>query len=362
MKRHPLASLPMLAALVMTSLSLASTPALAQDDRDRQASDQARAELDAARRELHEASRRVAELSRQLAEQAASEAGEQVIALRELRMSKPIIGIVMAESDEGVAIAGTTPDSPAARAGIKPGDILIAVGGKKITGRDAEARLGKARELIGELEEGERVELTYQRDGRSHDVALQAEKMDRLMVWTPQAGALAPLARLGEHFDIDIVRGIDDDAMTQRIERIVIDDADCQGPETDCAEHRVFQAMRWAGLNLTSLDSDLGRYFGIERGALVLNPGRHLDGLKAGDVILAVNGEATDDPRAVLRGLRKLSPGEQANLSIQRDRHAETITVTVPEATAMRFIKAPRAPAPPPPPPPPAPPRPNQPI
>lgn len=317
-------------------------------------------DLEAARQELADASRRFAELSRQLASEAGSLAKEQVIALREMRMSRPIIGVVMAEGEDGdVTLAGVTPGGPADRAGLKSGDTLVSVNGTDIAGVDAAERLANARALIGELEEGDTVELGYAREGKRASVALEAEKMDRLMIWAPEAGSLEPLRRITEHFNLENLR-LDEDGVAPEIdiERIVIDARDCEGENADCDRHRVFRAMRWSGLNLASVDTDLGRYFGVDRGALVLNPGRALDSLRAGDVILEIQGEPVDGPRAVMKALRTLTGGSTATLEIQRDQRVQTLELTVPETAALRFIEAPRAPSPPEPPKPPKAPRP----
>ena len=42
------------------------------------------------------------------------------------------------------------------------------------------------------------------------------------------------------------------------------------------------EAFRWNGLNLASVDAKLGRYFGTDRGVLVLSSGPDLAGLQAG--------------------------------------------------------------------------------
>ena len=352
-------------AIVLLIASLGwPLPTLAQDETTEEQTrldrEHLRKDLEAARGELVEVSRRFAELSRQLAGEAGNLAREQVIALREMRMSRPIIGVVMAEGEDGnVTLAGVTPGGPADRAGLKSGDTLVSVNGTNIEGVDATERLANARALIGELEEGDTVELGYTRENQRASVALKAEKMDRLMVWAPEAGSLEPLRRITEHFNLENLR-LNEDGMAPEIdiERIVVDGRDCDGANPDCDRHRVFRAMRWSGLNLASVDADLGAYFGVERGALVLNPGRALDSLRAGDVILAIQGEPVDSPREVMQALRQLPSGSTATLEIQRDQRTQTLDLTVPETAALRFIEAPRPPAPPAPPEPPKAPRP----
>ena len=63
------------------------------------------------------------------------------------------------DAPEGVLVADVTEDSPAARAGLEPGDVILSVGGEPI---DAPRALSFA---IAELPVGEPVDLRYVRDG-----------------------------------------------------------------------------------------------------------------------------------------------------------------------------------------------------
>ena len=65
---------------------------------------------------------------------------------------------------EGALIAGVMRGSPADKAGIKPGDVLIQVDGKKV--KDAQVML----DLIAALQPGSAARFTVKREGR--DLAL----------------------------------------------------------------------------------------------------------------------------------------------------------------------------------------------
>jgi serine protease DegQ len=64
------------------------------------------------------------------------------------------------ETKTGAIIAGILKNGPADKAGMKPGDILVAIGGKPVT--DITAMLN----LIAQLTPGERVEMKVLRKGR----------------------------------------------------------------------------------------------------------------------------------------------------------------------------------------------------
>jgi serine protease DegQ len=67
-------------------------------------------------------------------------------------------------SAEGALIAGVMRGSPADKAGIRPGDVLLAIDGKKV--KDAENML----ELIAALEPGQAGRIAVRRDGREIEV------------------------------------------------------------------------------------------------------------------------------------------------------------------------------------------------
>ena len=70
------------------------------------------------------------------------------------------------DSTDGTLIAGVIYDSPAEHAGIRPGDILIAVGGKRVT--DSSSMLN----LVAALQPGKRAVLTIVRNGKTLQVSV----------------------------------------------------------------------------------------------------------------------------------------------------------------------------------------------
>lgn len=277
----------------------------------------------------------------------------------------PGLGIVMAANTaaSGVRIAAVTPDSPAMRAGIRTGDVLLQVNGKTITGNGSEA-VENARRLIGKLAKGDVVKLRYARQGKTHDASVRADAIDRVMAF--RRDAAAPRARAfvfedgssgkREHFEHLLPPGVEMEI--QRLGPM----RDCGKGKQDCGLPVIYEAFRWQGLNLASVDAGLGRYFGTQQGVLVLSSGEELKGLQSGDVIQRVGGTAVDSPREVMRALRDKEAGSQLRFDLMRDRRAAAVTVTVPASKPLPFMPpAPPAPpaAPPPPPmsrtPPPAP-------
>lgn len=327
---------------------------------------------------------------------------------------KPVIGVVLAPDPQGgVRIAGVTPDGAAAGAGLRTGDRLVRVGGKTIHGATPEARVDAARELLQAGDGKTPVKLVYARDGRENEVSVTPKLDQRIMVFAGDGQMMRPggnvvVRRIGDRTEVtaeglDIgevppgawqgadgamhVFAFDDDAskgqgqIERRIVRIeckqgdeaCMKRAEAHGPHAgglprvqmfrfDCTpgepcagQQRLAEAFRWNGLNLASVDAQLGRYFGTDKGVLVLSAGPALGTLQPGDVIQRVDGKSVDTPRAVMDALRDKPADSAAAVDYLRDRKSGTAQIKVPKA--MPF--PPMPPIPPIPPAPPMPPIPS---
>jgi len=263
--------------------------------------------------------------------------------------SGPGLGIVMAPNPaaSGVRIAAVTPDSPAMKAGLRSGDVLLVVDGKAIGGNGAKA-LENARVLLGDLKQDQVVKLRFARQGKTHDARVKADAIRRVMAFNRDTTAsMAPRA-LRHSGDVEHHRQLimlppDVELDIERMGPM----HDCPPGKADCGLPALYQAFRWQGLNLASLDSSLGRYFGTDEGVLVLGSGPELKGLQSGDVIRRVAGKDVDSPRDVMRVLREKSSGSQVQFDVLRDRKSAAVTVTVPKSRPLPFMVPPAPPAPP---------------
>ncbi len=160
MKRFPLVT------MLATALALAVTcGALAQAAPD--AAKQK--ELEAAREELHSAAKRVAELSRELG------ATNDVVVERRLHR-RPVLGVILEpDTASGVRVAAVTPESAAAKAGLRSGDRLVSIDGKAIAGTDGEQRLADARARLRGIDTKTPMALGYVRDGRTASAKVTPE-------------------------------------------------------------------------------------------------------------------------------------------------------------------------------------------
>jgi serine protease Do len=102
----------------------------------------------------------------------------------------------------------------------------------------------------------------------------------------------------------------------------------------------------WIGVQIQPVTADIAESLGMKnaRGALVAEPqsGSPADkaGVKSGDVIVSVNGEAVEDARNLARRIGSLSPGTSVKLGIIRGGREDTLTLTLGELPRERQARA----------------------
>ena len=333
-------------------------------------------ELDAARADLDRATAHYAELSRKYGQRVTP---EQLLAGLPIER-KPVLGVVLGtDPGAGVRVVGVTPGSAAAAAGLKPGDRLVSLDGNAIAGTDGEVRRANLRTRLENLDEKTPVRVGYVRDGREATVSITPRMDERTFVWDGGAGKLLKLsgnsniwldadgslkAMMADAIDIsdsdapdgaaDRLRGhvtVLPPGVAPEIHHEVMRLGDGAAPMATHGSGMLLEAFRWNGLNLATIDPQLGRYFGTNTGVLVLSAGSQLPGLQAGDVIRSIDGKAVATPREAMDALRARKAGDKATLALLREHRDASVQVTVPRAMPLPIPPVPPAPPPPPPPP-----------
>ena len=93
----------------------------------------------------------------------------------------------------------------------------------------------------------------------------------------------------------------------------------------------------WLGVTIQNIDEATAKALALKdsRGALVNSvlegQPAALAGIRDGDVILAVNGQAVEDTGQLLRAVELLTPGSKAEITVWRDGKEEKISLTVAE-------------------------------
>ena len=102
----------------------------------------------------------------------------------------------------------------------------------------------------------------------------------------------------------------------------------------------------WIGVQIQPVTADIADSLGMKtaRGALVAEPQSDSPaenaGIKAGDVIVSVNGETVEDARTLARRISALAPGTSVKLGVVRNGREDTLTLTLGELPRERQARA----------------------
>jgi S1-C subfamily serine protease len=288
-------------------------------------------QLQAAREQLDRSAREVADLSRQL--YGATEGNGMRFV--QGRPSGSMLGVNVGggrSRDEGVQVVGVSPGGPAEQAGLKAGDVLVAVDGQALKRSGDRGPNAQLVDFMRGVEPGRMVKVDYLRDGQLRSASVTV---------APAAPAEPPMMRV----------------LRERLAGPLAEGLSMPGLEGLLGHERGFRS-----LELVPLTPKLGQYFGTDSGLLVVRaanaPGLPLE---EGDVLHTIDGRTPENPGHAFRILRSYQPGEKVKLGILRQRKPLALEATVPAASASpeggerRHPPAPTAPpAPPVPPQPPA--------
>jgi membrane-associated protease RseP (regulator of RpoE activity) len=214
-------------------------------------------------------------------------------------------------TERGAVIEKVLEDSPAAKSGLKDGDVIMEINGQRVEGTV------QFRRMIREIPAGRTVQLTVWRDGRSQNVNATLGKMQdnnkRLMKAMPQVFNFR-MPEMPEVAPIPDMPSIEWDngnlSMTPRGPRLGIDAEDISG--------------------------QLGSYFGVPDGEGVLvrdvNAGSAAEkaGVKAGDVITSLNGERIHGLAELRSKITATVEGKTTKLGLLRNKSALTVDVEIP--------------------------------
>lgn len=214
-------------------------------------------------------------------------------------ISKENMGRYGMREVRGVGVTQVIRDSPAEKAGLKKDDVILRFDGESVTS----AR--KLSRLVSESSADQTVRITVSRGGAEQEV----------------------IATLSKHnMASTLAAGIKDDIfrdMAKDWPRINSDDGNFVFS---------FGGNRRIGVSTQTLTKQLSDYFGAKDGGVLItsvteNSPAAKAGLKAGDVITAIDGEKVDSSGDVSRVINKKQEGE-VSLTILRDHSTRTVNLT----------------------------------
>jgi serine protease Do len=238
------------------------------------------------------------------------------------------IGISVADLDTadakataGVRIDSVEEESPAAKAGLQKGDVVVEFDGERVRSVRQFTR------LVSETPAGRQVAAAVMRDGKR--VSLNV---------TPRESSAF------RGFEDDTWRALDE---VREIARIAPRATPPRPPSTPRAPRpSVIEPLlrlggNQLGVSVNSLSDQLRDYFGVKEGVLVTSVSEDSAaskaGVKAGDVIVAINGSSIDDPSDLRERMRDVDPGQEFTLGIVRDKKSMTLKGKAEESRSRRW-------------------------
>jgi len=228
----------------------------------------------------------------------------------------------------GVVVESVTSGSPAEKAGVKAGDVLAEFDGERVRS------VAQLTRLVRESAEGRAVKMAVWREGKRLDLSV-----------TPAGGA-AP-TWFGSS-DAGRLQGKIEDQIKPLLER-ELPRIERRFRLEELPEGRSFRVLPRLdregifsllapgqgrlGIGVDDLTDQLAVYFGTKDGVLVrsVNDGSPAAkaGVKAGDVITSINGEAVKDVDTLLARLGKMEDGAEVTIGLVRDHKPLTLKATL---------------------------------
>ena len=212
------------------------------------------------------------------------------------------------QAQSGVLVDDVRPESPAAKAGLKRGDIIVEFDGERVRSTRQFTR------LVQEASPGRTVKSTIVRDGRRTDVQI-----------TPTEDSLrrADVMISGDFSDYMRDLGRDLGRLGDRLPFNFNFDFDVPG----------LAPGRRLGVTVDELTPQLAEYFGAKDGVLVTSvadgSSASRAGLKAGDVITSIDGSRVRSRDDLVQGLRDARDGDDVTIGIVRDRKESSVKAKV---------------------------------
>lgn len=207
------------------------------------------------------------------------------------------------KEERGVEIKVVDQDAPAGKAGLKVGDVILEFNGQRV-----ESSL-TLRRMIHETPPGRAVKLGISRDGQP--MTITATLADRNKMWAKEKSKIK----------------------IKEVPRIAIAPRAFEIPNMDVL---VRTTSSRNGLQVENLSHQLGEFFGVKEGKGVLvrsvekNSPAEAAGIRAGDVIVKVEGESIADTGDWRSAMRRYKSGK-VGITVVRDKREQSFPVNLPE-------------------------------
>jgi S1-C subfamily serine protease len=208
----------------------------------------------------------------------------------------------------GVVVEDVSSESPAEKAGIRKGDVIVEFDGERVRSARQLTR------LVQETPAGRAVQVALLRDGQRTTLTV-----------TPDEGRGFSFEGFPE------LQGLARDFPFKVAPRPPAPPA-APVPPTPPTVWRFDELLgrsSYLGITVDTLSPQLAEYFGTKQGVLVSsvadNSAAAKAGIKAGDVITSINGSTVDAPADVRRAVQALRDGDEFTVVVTRDRKSVTL-------------------------------------
>lgn len=224
-------------------------------------------------------------------------------------------------ADEGAVVTDVRADGPADAAGIEPGDVIVEFDRERVRSARQLAR------LVEETPTGRTTPVQVLRDGSPVTLSIAPAERSGWMGRWPRGFA--------DRVRVEVDGVEDRRAEAEGFARELAESEDLTVLRRLPEVVRGFAARRPGRIRLgirgESVGGQLAAFFGTDAGVLV----EHVDdgttgaaaGLRAGDVITAVDGNSVDDLTALRRRLARLESDAGFDITVVRDRAETSLTV-----------------------------------
>jgi serine protease Do len=247
----------------------------------------------------------------------------------------------------GVEVTRVEEDSPAAKAGLKQGDVVLQYNGERVEGTEQFVR------LVRETPPGRQATLVISRNGATQTVtATLGERKDFAYRFSTGPEFQQDMNKLRA----ELGRMRLDSRFQQDMARLQAELGEMRLRLPDMPEPFMAWRSPVLGVEAETLTSQLAEFFGVKQGVLVRSVTKdsaaEKAGIKAGDVIVRVENEEVGTPSALSRRIRELESRTSFPVTVVRNRQEMALNVVVEKKSSgsmerqqLRRVPAP-APAP----------------
>jgi len=214
----------------------------------------------------------------------------------------------------GVVIEEVREDSPAAKAGLKKGDVIVEFDGDRVRGVRQFTR------LVQETPAGRKTQASVMRDGQKVNVTVEPRESDGFNVFADGTN-LSVLRDFSNDFAFDMPRPAAPAPPAPPKPPVP--------PALQDFDTFVWRSGNTLGVTVGDLSEQLAQYFGTKDGVLVTsvtdNSAASKAGIKAGDVITSFNGSDVTTSSDLRRRIQRLQDGDEFTVGVMRDKKALTL-------------------------------------